>query len=119
MLAEAHDVIEATGDRSQLIAFLSNMASRFINSGRPADGESLLYQARDIAANVGNPALESRVLENLIVALRKQGKWSALEELLTAYEGIQQEVGSEQGRANGRSCFAWMQRSPRGITRAQ
>jgi tetratricopeptide (TPR) repeat protein len=36
----------------------------------------------------------------MIIALRTQGKWSDIEDLLTAYESLQQEMSSEQGLAN-------------------
>lgn len=98
LLAEAREIVEATGDRQQLAILLNNQARDAIHAGTPQRAEPSLYQARQLAAAIGDPYLELHIVQSLVVTLRAQGKWAAIDDLLSSADELGRRFGDETGR---------------------
>ena len=98
LLAEAREIVEGTGDRQKLAILLNNQALDVIRAGTPQLAEPSLHRARQLAAAIGDPYLELQIVRSLAAALRAQGKWAAIDDLLSSADELGRGLSGETGR---------------------
>lgn len=95
---EVRRILEHSGSRRHVAAFLNNQAKELMEQGRVGEAEAVFYQALEAAMQVGDASLEFHILTNMIVISRDLSRWNRVDNYLERADALQQRIGGAARR---------------------